>query len=75
MRIIDAAKKAALEQQLLESVTTTAPGEKLDEKLKVLVFDEGLLSGDEEDLDRESTSSTMFEIASLSPSSPSTIYR
>lgn len=38
VRIIDHAKRAALQKLLLENVTTTAPGEKLDEKLASLAF-------------------------------------
>jgi hypothetical protein len=38
IRIIDHTKRAALHQQLLQSVTATAPGEKLDEKLAALAF-------------------------------------
>ncbi|OSD04401.1 DNase I-like protein [Trametes coccinea BRFM310] len=38
VRIIDHAKRAALSKLLLESVTSTAPGEKLDEKLASLTF-------------------------------------
>ena len=38
MRIIDHAKRAALSKLLLENVTSTAPGEKLDEKLAGLAF-------------------------------------
>lgn len=33
VRIIDAVKRAALSHLLLENITSTAPGEKLDEKL------------------------------------------
>ncbi|KZT29277.1 DNase I-like protein [Neolentinus lepideus HHB14362 ss-1] len=38
IRIIDYTKRAALSRMLLESVTSTAPGEKLDEKLASLTF-------------------------------------
>ena len=38
VRIIDPVKRAALSQLLLQSVTSTAPGEKLDEKLAKLVL-------------------------------------
>ena len=38
VRIIDHAKRAALQKLLLENVTSTAPGEKLDEKLAALTF-------------------------------------
>lgn len=38
VRIIDHTKRAALQKLLLENVTTTAPGEKLDEKLASLAF-------------------------------------
>ncbi|KAI0677390.1 DNase I-like protein [Trametes maxima] len=38
VRIIDHVKRAALSKLLLESVTSTAPGEKLDEKLASLTF-------------------------------------
>ncbi|KAI0335627.1 inositol polyphosphate phosphatase [Cubamyces sp. BRFM 1775] len=38
VRIIDHAKRAALSKLLLENVTSTAPGEKLDEKLAGLAF-------------------------------------
>jgi len=38
IRIIDHDKRAVLHQQLLQSVTSTAPGEKLDEKLAALTF-------------------------------------
>ncbi|KAI0775957.1 DNase I-like protein [Trametes elegans] len=38
VRIIDHAKRNALSKLLLESVTSTAPGEKLDEKLAGLTF-------------------------------------
>ncbi|KAH9939988.1 DNase I-like protein [Amylocystis lapponica] len=38
VRIIDHAKRAALARLLLDSVTSTAPGEKLDEKLAKLTF-------------------------------------
>ncbi len=38
VRIIDHAKRAALQKLLLENVTSTAPGEKLDEKLANLTF-------------------------------------
>ena len=38
VRIIDHAKRAALQKLLLENVTTTAPGEKLDEKLAALTL-------------------------------------
>ena len=38
VRIIDHAKRAALQKLLLENVTSTAPGEKLDEKLAGLAF-------------------------------------
>ncbi|KAH9850742.1 DNase I-like protein [Lenzites betulinus] len=38
VRIIDHVKRAALSKLLLESVTSTAPGEKLDEKLAALTF-------------------------------------
>ena len=39
VRIIDHAKRTALQKLLLENVTSTAPGEKLDEKLASLAFD------------------------------------
>ncbi|KAI0750962.1 inositol polyphosphate phosphatase [Daedaleopsis nitida] len=45
VRIIDHAKRAALRNMLLENVTSTAPGEKLDEKLASLAF-----SSEEQDL-------------------------
>ncbi|KAF8915801.1 DNase I-like protein [Mucidula mucida] len=38
VRIIDTAKRAALSQILLDSVVSTAPGEKLDEKLAALTI-------------------------------------
>jgi synaptojanin len=38
VRIIDSVKKAVLSQLLLESVASTQPGEKLDEKLKSTVL-------------------------------------
>ncbi|EPQ59096.1 DNase I-like protein [Gloeophyllum trabeum ATCC 11539] len=38
IRIIDSIKRAALSRMLLDSVTSTAPGEKLDEKLASLTF-------------------------------------
>ena len=38
VRIIDAAKRAALSRMLLESIVSTAPGEKLDEKLSALAL-------------------------------------
>ncbi|GLB34014.1 putative inositol polyphosphate phosphatase, catalytic domain homologues [Lyophyllum shimeji] len=38
VRIIDPVKKLALSRLLLESIVSTAPGEKLDEKLAALVF-------------------------------------
>jgi hypothetical protein len=38
VRIVDIAKRTALSQQLLRNVTSTAPGEKLEEKLAALVF-------------------------------------
>ena len=38
VRIIDHAKRAAIQKLLLENVTSTAPGEKLDEKLASLTF-------------------------------------
>lgn len=38
VRIIDAVKRLALSRLLLESIVSTAPGEKLDEKLAALVF-------------------------------------
>ncbi|RDB20113.1 Inositol-1,4,5-trisphosphate 5-phosphatase 1 [Hypsizygus marmoreus] len=38
VRIIDTVKRLALSRLLLESIVTTAPGEKLDEKLAALVF-------------------------------------
>ncbi|EIN10872.1 inositol polyphosphate phosphatase [Punctularia strigosozonata HHB-11173 SS5] len=38
VRIIDAAKRAALAQLLADNVLSTAPGEKLDEKLASLTF-------------------------------------
>ncbi|KAJ6628885.1 DNase I-like protein [Mycena sp. CBHHK59/15] len=38
VRIIDVAKRAALSQMLLQSVVTTAPGEKLDDKLAALAL-------------------------------------
>ncbi|KAF8076611.1 inositol polyphosphate phosphatase [Lyophyllum atratum] len=38
VRIIDSVKKHALSRLLLESIVSTAPGEKLDEKLAALVF-------------------------------------
>ncbi|PIL37300.1 hypothetical protein GSI_00993 [Ganoderma sinense ZZ0214-1] len=38
VRIVDHAKRAALQKLLLENVLTTAPGEKLDEKLASLAF-------------------------------------
>ena len=38
MRIIDHARRDALSRLLLESVTTSAPGDKLDEKLAQLTF-------------------------------------
>ncbi|KAM5535531.1 hypothetical protein V8D89_010868 [Ganoderma adspersum] len=50
VRIIDHAKRAALQKLLLENVTTTAPGEKLDEKLASLAF-----SSEERDLPPPST--------------------
>ncbi len=36
VRVVDAYKKAALSRLLLESVTSTEPGERLDEKLAKL---------------------------------------
>lgn len=44
VRIIDPVKRAALSQLLLQSVTSTAPGEKLDEKLAALVLPSDLAS-------------------------------
>lgn len=38
VRIIDAVKKATLSRLLLESVISTDPGEKLDEKLAALIL-------------------------------------
>lgn len=38
IRVIDHVKRAALSRLLLENVTSTAPGEKLDEKLASLTF-------------------------------------
>ncbi|KAF5388077.1 hypothetical protein D9615_000583 [Tricholomella constricta] len=38
IRIIDSVKRLALSRLLLESIVSTAPGEKLDEKLAALVF-------------------------------------
>jgi hypothetical protein len=38
VRIIDVAKRAALAQLLADNVVSTAPGEKLDEKLAALTF-------------------------------------
>lgn len=38
LRVIDHAKRASLSHLLLENVTSTAPGEKLDEKLASLAF-------------------------------------
>jgi hypothetical protein len=38
VRIVDKAKREALARLLLESVVTTPPGEKLDEKLATLTF-------------------------------------
>ncbi|KAI0089103.1 inositol polyphosphate phosphatase [Irpex rosettiformis] len=38
LRVIDHAKRASLSRLLLENVTSTAPGEKLDEKLASLTF-------------------------------------
>jgi len=38
VRTIDGVKRAALSQLLLESITSAAPGEKLDEKLAALVL-------------------------------------
>lgn len=38
VRVIDAVKRAALSRLLLESVVSTAPGEKLDEKLAALTL-------------------------------------
>ena len=38
VRIIDPLKKANLSRMLLESVTSTAPGERLDEKLAALAL-------------------------------------
>lgn len=43
VRIIDAAKQAALSKLLLETVTATGPGEKLDETLANLMFSTDLL--------------------------------
>ena len=41
LRVIDHAKRASLSHLLLENVTSTAPGEKLDEKLASLTFTTG----------------------------------
>ena len=38
VRIIDHVKRASLSRLLLDNVTSTAPGEKLDEKLASLTF-------------------------------------
>lgn len=38
VRVIDHAKRADLSRLLLENVTSTVPGEKLDEKLATLAF-------------------------------------
>lgn len=38
IRIVDQAKRAALSHLLLDNVTSTVPGEKLDEKLASLTF-------------------------------------
>jgi hypothetical protein len=38
VRVIDSVKRAALSRLLLESVVSTAPGEKLDEKLAALTL-------------------------------------
>lgn len=38
VRVIDQTKRANLSHLLLENVTSTAPGEKLDEKLAALTF-------------------------------------
>jgi hypothetical protein len=38
VRIIDTVKRAALSRLLLESVVSTSPGEKLDEKLAALAL-------------------------------------
>ncbi|KAH9943297.1 inositol polyphosphate phosphatase [Epithele typhae] len=50
VRIIDHLKRDALRSLLLDNVTTTAPGEKLDEKLASLTF-----TSDEQDLPPPST--------------------
>lgn len=42
---MDAMKKAALSRLLLETVISSAPGEKLDEKLATLVLPKDLLGG------------------------------
>ncbi|PSS35422.1 hypothetical protein PHLCEN_2v1577 [Hermanssonia centrifuga] len=38
IRVIDHAKRTAMSHALLDNVTSTAPGEKLDEKLANLIF-------------------------------------
>lgn len=54
VRIIDHAKRASLQKMLLESVTSTSPGEKLDEKLANLTFSP-------EEHDRESSHPWLFD--------------
>ncbi|TDL29681.1 DNase I-like protein, partial [Rickenella mellea] len=41
IRIIEVVKRAALQRFLFDSVTSTAPGQKLDEKLAAMAFTEG----------------------------------
>lgn len=38
VRVIDTVKKAALSRMLLDSIVSTSPGEKLDEKLAALTL-------------------------------------
>lgn len=42
IRIVDYTKRAALSRALFENVTSTLPGEKLDEKLASITFSNGV---------------------------------
>lgn len=71
MRIIDHVKRAVLSRLLLQSVTSTAPGEKLDEKLATLTFTHDDLPDRERLLYPENVIHNKFQSSVPPPSSES----
>ncbi|KAI0796871.1 DNase I-like protein [Abortiporus biennis] len=76
VRIVDYVKKAALSKVLFENVTSSLPGEKLDEKLASITFSNGVAdlpppsSDDSSWWDNPSHPNGIFPVQTIPPRSP-----